>query len=110
MNRIRDLTNSDITQAAAGTGTTLPVVGDTALGTIVANTKNTTTNTVSSAPATLIVEHVITTAEGIASDLTEWGVYGNSAATLMTRTVTASITKTSTQELIRFTTFEFTQD
>lgn len=110
LERVRDLVNTEITKAQAGTGTTLPSENDTGLESAVVSTKVSTTNTISSSPATLVVEQVIPTTGGNGSDLTEWELRINSDTESLNRTVTAPISKISTQQITRFVTLEITQN
>ena len=110
LNRVRDLVNADITHAQAGTDNTLPSENDTGLYDEVTSSLTTTTNSVSSNPATINVEHIITSAAAVGETLKEWELRLNSNAESFNRTVTAGFTKTSTQETTRNVTIEITQE
>jgi len=108
--RIRDLLNTEVTKAQAGTDTTLPSQNDSGLFNAIASTKSTPTNQVSSEPATLNVTQVIGTPTANGENLSEWELRINSDAESLNRTVTAPIAKTSSTEITRIITIEITHN
>ena len=110
LNKIRDLLNTQITKAQAGTDGTVPSQNDSGLFTPVAETNNNTSNIVSSNPATITVTHVITLPEAVGESLQEWELRIDSDTKSLNRTVTAPLIKTSTQQVTRIVTVEVTQD
>lgn len=95
-NRIRDLVATDISTGEVGTGSTAVDVTDTDLETPVSGTQNTASTTTSSKQ--IMVDYTLPATEGNGSDVTEFGVWTNSDATLLSRFVFSSITKSSVEE------------
>jgi len=110
LRRVRDLVNTDLTNAQAGTDNTSPQQTDSGLLSPVTSTNNTTSNQVSNDPATLTVTHTILTTEGNGYDLSEWELRINGDSESFNRTVTAAIPKVNTQEITRIVTVEVTQN
>jgi len=100
LNRIRDLVDTDIDSAVAGTGTTAINFGDTSLVSEVAGATD-SSPVVAKSDRTLQVTHYIPTTSANGSLLTEWGLELNSGSTLMSRTLTAPVTKTVAVEVTR---------
>jgi len=105
MERIRDLVEADIDSGKAGTGTTLPTAADTGLETGVADTDLALTNK-KIAKDSITVTHILTTAEGNGSTITEWEVR-NSSDDSYNRIVKAGFAKTALREATMVHTFVF---
>lgn len=102
LNRVRDLLDTDLIDARAGTDTTLPTEADTGLVTPVAATEFDVTTT--KADKAINVSHVIPSTSANGNDLTEWEIRMNSEATSFNRTVTAVVSKNSSIEVHRLVT------
>lgn len=103
LSRIVSLIVADIDDGRAGTGTTLPTAGDTDLETPVVDTE--TDATMVQSNNAFSVEHLVTSAQGNGSDLTEWQIRMNSEATQLHRVVTAAVSKNATIEVTKLTLF-----
>lgn len=104
INRAVALIVADIDDGRAGTGTTAPTAADTDLETPVVNTEADVTIVTGS--KSFSVTHVVNSASGNGSTLTEWQVRMNGEATQLHRVVTAGIAKTSSIEVTKLTLFE----
>lgn len=105
LNRIRDVVNTDLTDGIAGTATTLFVNTQTALVNPVADTEVNVTTQVSN--FSIQVTHLISSAKGNSSTLTEYANRMNSDTTMLSRVVLSGIAKTSDKELTKITTYNF---
>jgi len=94
-NAIRDLFNTALTDAELGTGTTASLASDTALGTRVAATDLSTTNTTSDKQVNMDYNLPSTTGNG--SALSEFGTF-NASDVIFSRHVFAALTKASTEQ------------
>lgn len=103
MDRARDLIKDDVTSAKAGTGTTLPTVADTGLETGVADTDVALTSKKRTEDAITVV-HILTTALGNGSTLTEYEVR-NANDDSYNRVVKAAIVKNNAREITMTHTF-----
>jgi len=104
LNRIVTLIAADINDGRAGTGTTLPTVGDTNLETpVVATEANVDVVTSNNS---FSVTHTISSAVGNGSTLTEWQIRMNTEATQLHRVVTAGVVKTAAIEVTKITLFD----
>ena len=101
--RFITLIAADIDDGIAGTGTTLPLATDTDLETPVVDTEVDVTTTTTSSSFT--VTHLISSALGNGSDLTEWQLRMNSEATQLNRVVTAVVSKDAQIEITKITLF-----
>ena len=110
LNRVRDLLDGDITKAQAGTDGTSPSQNDSGLFTTIASTKSLTTNTKGANPASISVTHIINQTIAAGENLQEWELRINNDTESLNRTVTAPLSKTSTQQVTRIVTIEITQD
>lgn len=103
LNRIRDVISADLYSAKAGTGTNLPAASDTNLQFGVTASLTTSISTTAS-DKTLSVTYIVTPAVANGSDLAEWALFGNSGNTLVSRSLTAPITKDSATQVTKVTT------
>ena len=107
-NRIRDLINTDLTIGLAGTGQTAPTAANTGLESEVTDVRATVSAIVSS--KSIQVSHVISSVSGTGHTFSEWGNMMNSSATLLSRSVTAQVTHTGTDEISKLTTYSILND
>lgn len=102
-NRIRDLVEADISEVKLGTGTTAATAGDTDLETEVAVSAATPTKTKGN--KLINVQHILLSTVGTGTNYTEIGVYMNSGATLLSRSVYPAYSHTASLQLNSISTF-----
>ena len=97
-----NLIATDLDNGQAGTGTTAPSINDTALVTPIAASKVALTKEIGN--QTIACTHVISSGIATGNDFTEWSLRMNSDGTMATRTTTAPVTHTASDEITRITT------
>jgi hypothetical protein len=100
--------SDEATQGQAGTGTTSPALGDTALETPLAATKLALDSSTPSSN-TFQTSHTIDSTTATGNTFTEWAVLA-ADDTLLSRAVTAGVTHTSSDEITKITTFTLTNE
>ena len=103
LNRIRDLINSDVEDALAGTDGTPPTEANTGLVAPIAATEADVTTTV--VDKSLQVSHTIPSTTATGNTFKEWSTRGNSEATDYNRAVTAGVSHTANDDVTRITTW-----
>ena len=106
LNRIRDLVSADLYAGVAGTGTTAISFTETELVTPIASAEDTSL-IISPSTRTLTITHYIPTTSANGNELTEWGIESNSGNTLISRSLTAPVSKTASIEINRVTLIYF---
>lgn len=102
LNVFRDAMTDEVDTGIAGTGTTTPADGDTALATPV--TASETTASTTSTTAAFQTSHTIDSTTATGNTFTEWGVL-DASNVLLQRAVTAGVSHTSNDEVTKITTF-----
>jgi len=105
INRIKDLTNSDVFKCQAGTGTTAPLATDTGLETADSNTLLTPTIVVTD--KTIQVTHTIPSTTGEDKAYSEQEIQLNSGSTSFNRIVHNPLTKGAKDEYVYITNIFF---
>jgi len=105
INRQRDLFDTDIFKAQAGTGTTAPTSEDTSLETEDSNTLLTVTT--SKTDKSVQVTHTIATTIGDGNAYSEQEIQLNSGSTMANRIVHEPLTKGANDEFTYITNFYF---
>ena len=103
LKRVVTVVTADITDGIAGTGTTLPTTSDTALETPVAATEKDLV--ISTSGTSFQTTHTIPSTDANGNTLTEWANRMNSDTTLLSRIVTAGITKVAGKEINKITNY-----
>ncbi len=102
LNVFRDACSDKVDTGIAGTGTTAPASSDTALETAVGATEASASVTTST--AAFQTSHFIGSTTATGNAFTEWGVL-DASDVLLSRSVTAAINHTATDEITKITTF-----
>ena len=97
LNALRDLWLTEGTHVGAGTGTTNPVAGDTALETEVS--EKAVSGTLSGATGVAVHKMRLLVSEGNGNDYSEVGLKDGASGTLLNRATFAPTTKDNTKEL-----------